>query len=117
MSNFLRLLLQNLFGQIVKNIVVATGKVADEAGDTGSIQALQRQRRQVQASAPTLGASLQLFDLLRWKWQRLNLEKESSHFVQGEAQVGGAQFGQLAVSSQPSQGQGWVSPAGNDQTH
>ncbi len=76
MLNFLRLLLQNFLGQVVKHMMMAAGKVADEARNAFSIQSLQRQRRQMQTGSPAFGARFQFLDLIGGQRQRLKLLKE-----------------------------------------
>ena len=66
---------------------------------------LHGEGRQVQAGNPALGARFQGGHLGGGKAQPHHLVEELGRLVRGEAQVGGAQLGQLAAGAQAGQGQ------------
>ena len=82
---------------------MAAGQLADERGRIG--MPVQRVRRQDQAGDPAFGARGQRRDLVGGQAQAQQLIEEGLDLVGGEAQVGGAHLGQLAVRAQAHQRQ------------
>ena len=82
-----------------------------------SAMSLHGERGQLQAGNPAFGAGFQGGDVFRREIQAHHPVEKFGGFGGGEAQVGGAQFGQLAAGAQPGQGQGWVFTGGDDQVH
>ena len=74
-------------------------------------------RGQLQAGNPAFGAGFQRGDVVRGEVQAHHLVEELGGFGGGEAQVGGAQLGQLAPGAQPGQRQRRILAGGDDQVH
>ena len=109
------LLLQDFFNQIVQHEMVAAGERFDEAG--GVLMSLHRNRGQLQPGNPAFGAGFQGGDVFRREVEAHHLVEKSGGFGGGKAQVGGAQFGQLARGAQPGQGELRILTGGDDQVH
>ena len=105
--------LEDFLDQVVEHKVVAAGERPDEACDV--FAALQRDRRQLQARDPALGASFQGGDVVRREVQAHHLVEKVGDLGRGEAEVGAAQLGQLPSGAQSGQGQGWILTGGDDQ--
>ena len=111
--------LQDLLDQVVQDEAVAAGEGADEAGGAlaGTRASLQGDGRHLQPGDPAFGAGLERRDVLRREVQAHRPSEELGGFGGREAQVGGAQLGQLAPGAQPGQGQARVFAGGDDQMH
>ena len=107
--------LEDLFDQIVEHEAVAAGERRDEAGSVCT--ALQGDRGQLQAGDPALGAGFERGDVVGREVEVHHLVEKVGGLGRGEAQVGGAQLGQLASGAQSGQGQGWILTGGDDQVH
>ena len=88
------LTLQDLFDQIVHDVPVVSSECPDEPGNI--LVALHGERGQLQAGNPAFGAVFQRGDIFRREVQAHHLVEKFGGFGGGKAQVGGAQFGQLA---------------------
>ena len=91
------LLLQDFFDQIVQHEMVTAGERFDEAG--GVFLPLHRNRSQLQAGDPTLCAGLQCGDVFRREVETHHPFEKFGGFGGGEAQVRGAQLGQLGAGA------------------
>ena len=78
---------------------------------------MQSQGGQLQAGDPAFGAGFQRGDIFCGEVQSHHLVEKFGGFGGSKAQVGGAQFSQLAAGAQPSQGQVWILAGGDDQVH
>jgi hypothetical protein len=107
------LTLQHLLGEVVQDVPVAAGERRHEPGRIGA--ATQRQRGQLQPGDPPFGASRQRRQAGRRQLQPGGLPQQGGRLVGGEAQVGGAQLGQLPASAHPGQRQGGVGASGHHQ--
>ena len=76
---------------------LSPAKVSDERGNVRA--ALHGKRGQLQTGNPAFGAGFQCGDVFRREVQPHHLVEKSGGFSRGEAQVGGAQFGQLAAGA------------------
>jgi len=92
---------------------VAAGERADEAGVI--VPVAHCQCRQLQARDPALGARLQRRHVLRRQRHAHDLGEKRGGFGGCEAQIGRAQFGQVAPHPQPRERQRRISAAGDDQ--
>ena len=72
---------------------------------------------QLQTGNPAFGAGFQRGDISVGEIQPHHPVEEFSGFGGGEAQVGGAQFGELTAGAQAGQRQGRVFAGGDDQVH
>ena len=71
----------------------------------------------MQASNPTFRAGFKGGDIFCGEAQAHHLVKKLSGFSGSEAQVGRAQFGQLAPGAQLCQGERWILAGGDNQVH
>ncbi len=104
---------QYLLGQIVQHIAVAAGKGAHKAGHV--VPALHRERCQLQPGDPAFGASFQRDHVAGRQVEVHHLVEKGRGLVGREAQVGLAQFSQLAAPAQTCQGQRRVGAGGKGQ--
>ena len=95
--------------------MVAAGEGFYEA--RGVFVSPHRDRGQLQAGDPALGAGFQGGDIFRREAQAHRPVEELGGLGGGETQVRGAQFGQLAPGAQPGQGQLRILAGGDDQVH
>ena len=112
-ADTLRLPLQDLVDQIVRDVAVVSRERPDEPSDI--LGALQGQSRQLQAGNPAFGTVFQGGDIGCREVKPHHLIEEYGGFGGGKTQVGGAQFGQLAPGAQPGQGKLGIFAGGNDQ--
>ena len=92
------------------------GERLDEAGDVTALgNAAQRERGQLQAGDPALGALLERLHVGRGEVEAHHLVEEVARLGRGEAQVGGAELGQLPAAAQPRQRQRRVGAGGHQQ--
>ena len=113
--NAFGLALKDLFDQIIQDVVLAAGEGRQEAGNIFTPP--HGERRQLQPGDPPLGAALQSGDVFGRQAQAHHLVEERGRFVRRKAQVGGAQFHQLATRAQAGKRKWRIDPAGNDQVH
>ncbi len=78
---------------------------------------LHRKRRQLQAGDPAFGTVFQRGDVGGREAEAHHLVEKFGSFSGGKAQIGGAEFGQLAAGTQPRQRERWVFTGGNHQVH
>ena len=93
------LLFQDFFEQIIQHEMMAAGERLDEAGGSAGPcwqRPLQGEGGQLQAGNPAFGAAFQCGDVFGREIEAHHLVEEFGGFGGGEAQVGGAQLGQLA---------------------
>ena len=107
--------LEDFFDQIVEHEVVAAGERGDEAGSV--FTALQRDRGELQTGDPALGPAFERTDLVGGEVEVHDLVEKAGGLGRGEAQIGGAQLGQLASGAQSGQGQRGILAGGDDQVH
>ncbi len=93
---------------------MAAGEGVDERGAVVAVT-LHRDGGELQPGDPAFSARLQRGDGVGAQVQPHCLVQEGGGFVDGEAQVGGAHFGQLAARSQPRQRQRRVFARGDHQ--
>ncbi|MCQ3939406.1 MAG: hypothetical protein DPW18_20535 [Chloroflexi bacterium] len=113
--NGFRLLLQNLFEQIVQHKTMAAGERLDKIFRV--CKSAHRNRRELQAHHPTFGARFQLFDFRRGEMQPHHAIEKFGGFGSGETQIGGAQFEQLIPRAQLRQREGRVLARRHNQMH
>ncbi len=110
-----RLSPQHFFDEVIQHKTVAARERLDEAGRIRV--ALHGKRGQLQAGDPALGPRFQRGDIVRGELQTHRLVEKLSGFARAEAQVGGAQFGQLSTGAQAGQGKLRILAGRNDQMH
>ena len=84
---------------------MAAAEIGDEVGRGGFVHPLQRERCQLQAGNPALGACRQRVGRRGRQRQAHRLAEKSHRLGRGEAQVIGAQLDNLATGAQPRQRQ------------
>ena len=105
---------QHLLGQVVQHVAVAAGELRDEPLDVAA--PLQRQRRQLQPGGPAFGALPQRRDDVRsGRSSPVEAAQQLGGLAEREAQIGGAQLGQLPARPQSGQRQRRVAAAGQHQ--
>jgi hypothetical protein len=112
-ADLIRLALQHFLGQIVKDVAVAAREGRHEPGHIGVLP--KRQAGQLQPGHPPLGAGRQRRHSGLRQGGPGRLAQQRRRLLDGEAQLGGAQLGQLPAPPQPRQPQRRVSPAGQHQ--
>ena len=108
-----RLAVEHLGRQVVGDQPVAAGEGGHERRRVGPVA--QRQPGQLQPGRPALGALDQRRHLRVGQAQPHALAQERGRLLGAEAQVGGAQLGQLAAGAQARQGQRRVLAGGDHQ--
>jgi len=98
-----RLLFQHLLNEVIQDKAVAPRERADRVGDIPA--PLHRDRRQLQASDPPLGAGFEYRDLVRREVQPHHLVQELGRLGRRKAQLFGAQLVQLAAGAPSGQGE------------
>ena len=94
------------------------GQVGDEGSTAGGGRdAVEGAGQEAQAHGPALGAGLESGQVNRGEGQAQRFVQKGGRLVGGEAQVRGAQFGQLAARPQAGQCQGRVVARGYHQVH
>ncbi len=109
-----RLLIQHLLDQVIHHKAMAAGEGVDKSVDVAGVS-LHRDGGELQPGDPALRARLQRGEGVRAQGQPHRLAQKGGSFFQGEAQIGGAHFGQLAARPQPRQRQRRVLARGNHQ--
>ena len=109
------LTVQDFVDQVVDDVPVVAGEGPYETRQL--LPPLDRERGQLEAHDPALGARLQDRDVGCRKAQPHRLVEEGSRFLLGESQVRGPQLRQLAASPEAGQGQGRIRPGGDHQVH
>ncbi len=99
--------------QIVEDEAMTAGEGFDEG--RGVITALHRERGELQARDPALGAGFEGRHLALGQGQAHDVAQKLGGFGRREAQVGGAQFDQLVAGAQPGQRQRRILARGDDQ--
>ena len=84
----------HLAGEVIRDVAVVAGEAIEERARI--VASTQRERRKLQARDPSFRALLQQRDLRAAQAQAHHVREEAGRLFAGEAQVGGAQFGQLA---------------------
>jgi hypothetical protein len=107
------LALQHLLGQVVEHIAVAAREGLYEGVNVEL--ALKRQSGQLQPSDPAFGAFPQRGKGHLGHFRPHRSPQHRGGLSRGEAQVGGAELGQLPAGPQPGQRQRRVGPAGQHQ--
>ena len=113
--DMLGLALQDLLGQEIDDVPVIPGEAVDERGDV--LSPLHRERRQLQRGDPPFGAPLQRCDVGRGQRQSHHPVEVRRGLAWREAQIGGADLGELATPSQPRQRQRRIGAAGDHQVY
>ena len=107
---------QHLVGQVVDDEPVAAGERLDEAGDLVPVgDAAQGEGGELQAGDPTLRTVLQRVHVGGGELQPHHLVEELPRLGGGEAEVGGAQLGELPAAAQPGQRQRRIGAGRDDQ--
>ncbi|MFE6487492.1 hypothetical protein ACFVGN_31790, partial [Streptomyces sp. NPDC057757] len=106
---------QDLVDQVVEDVPVVTGESGDEVRDVRA--PLECERRQLECGDPALGALLQGFDVRRGKVQSDGFVEVGRYLDGSEAEVGGAQFDQLAAGPQSCERQRRVGAGADHQVH
>ncbi len=97
-AHALGLAFENFPGKIIEHKAVTAGKSLDKTAGVGA--PLHGQCGQLQPGDPTLGAGFERGDVRVFQVQPHHAVKKVGGLGGGEAQVGGAQFGQLAAHAQ-----------------
>src|SRR5215467_11848464 len=79
--------------------------------------ATQRERRQLQARNPALGAVLEHSHLIGGKGEPHRGVQERLRFLSGKTQVGGTHFGHLPTRTQPRERERRIRTRGDDEVH
>jgi hypothetical protein len=109
----LGLAVQHLLGQVVQHVPVAARERGHEPGRVG--MSLQRQPGKLQAGDPPFRAGRQGGHAAGGEVEPGGLVQQRGRLLLGEAQVGGAQLGELPAGAQPGQRQRRVGAAGHHQ--
>jgi hypothetical protein len=112
-TEWLRLAVQHLLGEVVQHVPVAAGERRHEPGRVG--MALQRQPGKLQTGDPPFGAGRQGGHAVGGQVEPGGLAQQRGRLVLGEAQVALAHLGELAAGPQPGQRQRRVGAAGQHQ--
>ena len=113
LAHRLRLAGEHLVGEVVEDEAVAAGELRDEPLDVPPPG--EREGGHLEAHGPPLGALLQGLDVGGRERQAHRLVQEVGGLLGGEAEIAGAQLGELAAGAQPREVERRIHPRGDHQ--
>src|SRR5689334_22758296 len=110
--DLLGLAVQHFFQQVIEYETIIAGKLLHQLGTVGSV--LQGQRGELQTGDPAFGSVFERRDVRRRQLEVHHLVQERRCFTSIEAQIGSAQFLQLAACAQATEWKRRIAARGDE---